>query len=180
MKKIFLLFTLILLTSCNLSNNSEPSFNESISEITHGEIILNSSNCPKGEGQSYPEPKEYLINDHYFYFKDVMNGSGKFPNLNYIQMRKETSYFRNVSEIKGSTIFIKIIINSSAYTGDMTHELNVLCGENYNEYNSSLTATSYRDDTYLYVEINGKDYSYFSFENNSNYAAYIEEIKFVW
>jgi hypothetical protein len=62
----------------------------------------------------------------------------------------------------------------------MTHELNVLCGENYNEYNSSLTATSYRDDTYLYVEINGKDYSYFSFENNSNYAAYIEEIKFVW
>ena len=98
MKKTLILFTLLVLTSCNLSSNSEPSFNESIDDITHGEIILNSSNCPQGEGQSYPEPKEYLINDHSFYFKDVMNGSGKFANLNYIQMRKETSYFRRSVE----------------------------------------------------------------------------------
>ena len=109
-----------------------------------------------------------------------MNGKGKFANLNYIQMRKETSYFRNVSEIKGSTIYIKMIINSSEYTGDMTHELNILCGHKYNEYVSSLTASSYRDDTYMYCQIDGGDYSYFSFENNSIYAAYIEEIKFVW
>ena len=185
MKKIFLLFLLVFsLSSCtsSLPSESESFTDPDESEVYEsGEVVINPSNCPQGTGNSYPTSGLKEIDGINFYFNDTMNGSGKIGKNPYIQMKKNSGLIKNFNPIPSCEIIIKMLVNYSEYAGDMTHELTLTSGTEYDIYSTSLEAETSRDEIYFICryETNSSD-KYICLANISSYAAYIEEIKISW
>ncbi len=179
-KNLLILLTL-LCVGCSPSgeiqnSESEPEISESEPDIQLEESFeISPSNIPPSNAGQYPPAGEYDVNGKMFYLNDVMLNTGKY-SVNTIQMKKQSSYMYNVTEMRFVTLTITIMKNE--YQAVMHKVPEVYVSEEVNVWNDKASHTSEHDngDSIVYTFDGLLDYRYYKIANESSYAQYVTSI----
>jgi len=197
-KNLFFLVITCFLLGCtsNLNSSSSVSLESSLdldpissesdssSLVTNGSFKLEPGDIPNLGESKYHEESTITIGETSFYLDNVQQNSGKYEGISsYIQIKKEEGLLQNITPLGGIVSFAQYtnIVSYSGVTHDYTATLTLKGAHEYEgEYTEITREVREENNQKIYTYQNEDGYRYFSLENTSSYAAYLEYLLFTW